>query len=477
MAGSRGTESYQAGREVIWYNSFDVETPSLENLDEAAKRYLISIPFDRRLYRQDIQGSIAHARMLAKQRIISPEEAALIINGLKSIQEEIERGEFRFSPDLEDIHLNIEARLFEKIGEAAGKLHTARSRNDQIALDMRLFTKEAISETIARIKDLQRVLLKLAEENKKVVIPGYTHLQRAQPVLLAHHLLAYLEMLQRDVQRFRDVLRRTDVLPLGSGALAGVPYPIDREFLRKELGFAEISRNSLDAVSDRDFVLEYLADASLCMMHLSRLAEELILWSSAEFGFLELDEAYITGSSIMPQKKNPDVAELARGKTGRVYGHLVALLATMKALPLAYNRDMQEDKEALFDAVDTLLSTLKVLAGMLGTLRVRAERTRQAAEESYSLATDLADYLVRKGLPFRQAHRVVAKLVQYAIRERKSFQELTLEEYQKFSPLFAQDVYSISLESSIAARDVPGATSPRQVEKALREARELVESN
>ena len=453
-----------------------METPSLKNLDEAAKKYLISIPFDRRLYRQDIQGSIAHARMLAKQHIISPEEADLIINGLKSIQEEIERGEFRFSPDLEDIHLNIEARLFEKIGEAAGKLHTARSRNDQIALDMRLFIKEAISETIARIKDLQRALLKLAEENKEVVIPGYTHLQRAQPVLLAHHLLAYFEMLQRDVERFRDALRRTDVLPLGSGALAGVPYPIDREFLRKELGFAEISRNSIDAVSDRDFVLEYLAAASLCMMHLSRLAEELILWSSAEFGFLELDEAYTTGSSIMPQKKNPDVAELARGKTGRVYGHLVSLLTTMKALPLAYNRDIQEDKEALFDAVDTLLSTLNVLAGMLGTLRVRAERTRQAAEEGYSLATDLADYLVRKGLPFRQAHQAVARLIQYAGSKKKSLRELTLEEYQKFSPLFAQDVYSITLESSLAARDVPGATSPRQVEEALRRARELAES-
>ncbi len=453
-----------------------METPSLKNLDEAAKKYLISIPFDRRLYRQDIQGSIAHARMLAKQHIISPEEADLIINGLKSIQEEIERGEFRFSPDLEDIHLNIEARLFEKIGEVAGKLHTARSRNDQIALDMRLFIKEAISETIARIKDLQRALLKLAEENKEVVIPGYTHLQRAQPVLLAHHLLAYFEMLQRDVERFRDALRRTDVLPLSSGALAGVPYPIDREFLRKELGFAEISRNSIDAVSDRDFVLEYLAAASICMMHLSRLAEELILWSSAEFGFLELDEAYTTGSSIMPQKKNPDVAELARGKTGRVYGHLVSLLTTMKALPLAYNRDIQEDKEALFDAIDTLLSTLKVLAGMLGTLRVRAERTRQAAEEGYSLATDLADYLVRKGLPFRQAHQAVARLIQYAGSKKKSLRELTLEEYQKFSPLFAQDVYSITLESSLAARDVPGATSPRQVEEALRRARELAES-
>jgi len=453
-----------------------METPSLKNLDEAAKKYLISIPFDRRLYRQDIQGSIAHARMLAKQHIISPEEADLIINGLKSIQEEIERGEFRFSPDLEDIHLNIEARLFEKIGEVAGKLHTARSRNDQIALDMRLFIKEAISETIARIKDLQRALLKLAEENKEVVIPGYTHLQRAQPVLLAHHLLAYFEMLQRDVERFRDALRRTDVLPLSSGALAGVPYPIDREFLRKELGFAEISRNSIDAVSDRDFVLEYLAAASICMMHLSRLAEELILWSSAEFGFLELDEAYTTGSSIMPQKKNPDVAELARGKTGRVYGHLVSLLTTMKALPLAYNRDIQEDKEALFDAIDTLLSTLKVLAGMLGTLRVRAERTRQAAEEGYSLATDLADYLVRKGLPFRQAHQVVARLIQYAGSKKKRLRELTLEEYQNFSPLFAQDVYSITLESSLAARDVPGATSPRQVEEALRRARELAES-
>jgi len=453
-----------------------METPNLKNLNEAARNYLASIPFDCRLYRQDIQGSIVHAQMLGKQHIISPQEAQLIVTGLKSIQEEIEEGKFQFKPDLEDIHLNIEARLFEKIGEVAGKLHTARSRNDQIALDMRLFVKEVISETIGRLKGLQGALLELAEKNKEVVLPGYTHLQHAQPVLLAHHLLAYFEMFQRDIERFRDALRRVDVLPLGSGALAGVPYPIDRDFVRQELGFAQLSPNSLDAVSDRDFVIEYQAAASLCMMHLSRLAEELVLWSSAEFDFIELAQAYTTGSSIMPQKKNPDVAELARGKTGRVYGHLLSLLTTMKALPLSYNRDMQEDKEALFDVVDTLGSTLEVFSGMLRTLQIKAEQAQRAAEEGYSLATDLADYLVKRGLSFRQAHRVVAELVRYATGKGKSFQELSLEEYQKFSPLFAEDVYSISLESSLAARDVPGGTSPQQVEQALEKARELIRS-
>jgi argininosuccinate lyase len=336
---------------------------------------------------------------------------------------------------------------------------------------MRLFTKEAISQTIDRLVEFQRALLELAEANKDVIMPGYTHLQRAQPVLFAHHLLAYFEMLQRDVSRFRDCLKRADVLPLGSGALAGVPYAIDREFLAKELGFSQVSDNSMDAVSDRDFVIEYQAAASLAMMHLSRLAEEIVLWSSAEFGFVELDEAYATGSSIMPQKKNPDVAELARGKTGRVYGNLLAILTTMKALPLAYNRDMQEDKEGFFDTVDTLLSTLNVFTGMITSLEVKGEKTRQAAEGGYILATDLADYLVRKGVPFRQAHGVVGKLVQYAMEKRKGFEELSLSEYQTFSPLFAEDVYSITIESALEARSARGGTAPEQVREALKKAR------
>ena len=439
--------------------------------EKSVGEYIASIPFDRRLYKQDIAGSIAHAKMLAKQGIISDKEAELIVMGLASIREEIEQGTFPFRTDLEDIHMNIEARLIEKIGEVGQKLHTARSRNDQIALDMRLFTKEAISQTIDRLVEFQRALLELAEANKDVIMPGYTHLQRAQPVLFAHHLLAYFEMLQRDVSRFRDCLKRADVLPLGSGALAGVPYAIDREFLAKELGFSQVSDNSMDAVSDRDFVIEYQAAASLAMMHLSRLAEEIVLWSSAEFGFVELDEAYATGSSIMPQKKNPDVAELARGKTGRVYGNLLAILTTMKALPLAYNRDMQEDKEGFFDTVDTLLSTLNVFTGMITSLEVKGEKTRQAAEGGYILATDLADYLVRKGVPFRQAHGVVGKLVQYAMEKRKGFEELSLSEYQTFSPLFAEDVYSITIESALEARSARGGTAPEQVREALKKAR------
>ena len=445
--------------------------PSRNQFKKKVEDYTASIPFDRRLYQQDIAGSIAHVRMLAKQGIISDKDAELIVMGLTSIREEIEQGAFALRADLEDIHMNIEARLIEKIGDIGQKLHTARSRNDQIALDMRLFAKEAISETIDELVGLQKALLDLAEANKDVVMPGYTHLQRAQPVLFAHHLLAYFEMFQRDVERFGDCLKRADVLPLGSGALAGVAYNIDREFLAKELGFSRVSENSMDAVSDRDFVIEYQAAASLAMMHLSRLAEEIVLWASAEFGFVELDEAYATGSSIMPQKRNPDVAELARGKTGRVYGNLLAILTTMKALPLTYNRDMQEDKQVFFDTVDTLLSTLGVFTGMVTSLQVKGENTRQAAQGGYILATDLADYLVRKGVPFRQAHGVVGKLVQYAMEKGKAFQELSLGEYQTFSPLFAEDVYSITVESSLEARSARGGTAPEQVKEALKKAR------
>ncbi len=445
-----------------------------KEMDDRVKGYTMSVPFDRRLYRQDIAGSIAHARMLARQGIISDKNAELITMGLVSIREEIEQGRFEFNEELEDIHMNIEARLIGKIGDAGAKLHTARSRNDQIALDMRLFTKEAISETMARIKALQQALLDLAKDNKRLVMPGYTHLQRAQPVLFTHHLLAYFQMFQRDTERFQQCFERTDVMPLGSGALAGVPYPIDRDFLAKELGFSKVSANSMDAVSDRDFVIEYLSAASLTMMHISRLAEEIILWSTAEFGFIEIDDAFATGSSIMPQKKNPDVAELARAKTGRVYGHLIAALTTMKALPLSYNRDLQEDKEGLFDSVDTLLSTLEVFAPMVASLHIRSDHISRAAEENYTLATDIADYLVKKGVPFRQAHAIVGNLVRYAIDNQKTLLEIELGEYRKFYPDFENDVKSITVESSLATRNTSGGTAPEAVEKALAAARRML---
>jgi argininosuccinate lyase len=445
-----------------------------KGVDKRVEKYVASIPFDWRLYKQDIAGSMAHAQMLANQGLISKKDADLIIRGLASIREEIEQGKLAFKLELEDIHMNIESRLFEKIGDVAGKLHTARSRNDQVALDLRLFAKEAIGETISKLKHFQLALLDVAEANKSIIMPGYTHLQQAQPVLFAHHLLAYFEMLQRDVMRFQDCLKRTDVLPLGSGALAGVGYSIDRDFVAKKLEFSELSRNSLDAVSDRDFVIEYEAAASIAMMHVSRLAEEIVLWSSEEFSFVELDEAYATSSSIMPQKKNPDVVELARGKTGRVYGNLLGLLTVMKGLPLAYNRDMQEDKEGLFDTADKLLTTLEVFAGLIKTLKIDADRMRQVMSGSYLLATDVADYLVRKGLPFRQAHKIVGELVQYAIGKSKSFGELSLDEYRSFSPLFADDVYGITVDTSVAARNVIGGTAPEQVLAALSRARKLV---
>ena len=447
----------------------------LEDTNKAVQQYVASIPFDQRLYRQDIEGSIAHVKMLANQGIIAESDAERIIEGINSIREEIEQGRFQFKTELEDIHMNIEARLFEKIGDVAGKLHTARSRNDQIALDMRLFLKEETLKTIEKLRNLQHSLLELAEENKTVIIPGYTHLQQAQPILLAHHLLAYFDMFQRDKERFSDCLKRTDVLPLGSGALAGVPYPVDREFVARELGFSRVSTNSLDAVSDRDFAIEYEASAAITMMHLSRLAEEIILWSSNEFGFIEIGEGFTTGSSIMPQKKNPDMAELARGKTGRVYGNLMSILTVMKALPLAYNRDMQEDKEGLFDTVDTLNSSLQIFAEMVRTIKINTERISQAIRKDYILATDLADYLVKKGLPFREAHGVIAKLGEYAIAQDKNFHELSLKEYNNFSPLFTKDVYDITLESSVAARNIVGGTSPQQVEIALTRARKVIE--
>ena len=439
--------------------------------------YTVSLSYDRRLYRQDVAGSIAHARMLGKQGIISHEEAEKIVEGLVAVRQDIEDGAFEWRPELEDLHMNIEAALFRKIGDVAGKLHTARSRNDQVATDMRLYCKEATRDALQGIKALQAAVLGAAEGHRDVMLPGYTHLQRAQPVLLAHHLLAYFHMLQRDRERFHDCLRRTDVLPLGSGALAGVPYPIDREYVARELGFSRVSVNSMDAVADRDFLVDFHAAAAACMMHMSRMAEEMVLWSSQEFGFIRLADRFTTGSSIMPQKRNPDFAELARGKTGRVYGHLVGILTLLKGLPLTYNRDLQEDKEGFFDTVDTLLGTLEVFAGMIGSMEVNSERTARAARDGYMLATDLADYLVGKGEPFRAAHGIVAELTRYAAAEGKGLEEMDMSEYRRFSSRFDEDVYSISAESSIAARDVRGGTGPKQVGEGLRQAREILEAS
>jgi argininosuccinate lyase len=448
------------------------QSPTARGLDSRALKYSASVAYDQRLYRQDIAGSIAHARMLGRQGIIPAEDAAAIEKGLDAIRDEIEQGKFQFREELEDIHLNIEAALREKIGDAAARLHTARSRNDQVATDVRLFVMESCDQAVAGLRALQQALLALAEANEDVVLPGYTHLQRAQPVLLAHHLLAYFEMLDRDSRRFSDCRERADELPLGSGALAGVPYPIDREFVASELGFSRVSRNSIDAVADRDFVVEFHASAATTMMHLSRLCEEIVLWSSEEFGFVKLPAEFATGSSIMPQKRNPDVAELARGRTGRVYGNLMAILTTLKGLPLAYNRDLQEDKQPLFDTVDTLLPTLDVLAAMLPALKVDAERARGAAAASYTLATDVADHLVRKGVPFRDAHQAVAELVRFAQSQDKPLAQLTLEEYRRFSTLFDESVLKLDVQSSIEARDVPGGTASRQVRAELGHARE-----
>jgi argininosuccinate lyase len=438
--------------------------------------YTVSIHYDRRLYRQDIVGSIAHARMLGRQGIIPAEDAETIVAGLKSVELEIEAGNFPWDPSLEDLHMNIERRLTEMVGPVGGRLHTGRSRNDQIALDLRLYTRDAIRETAAGLREVQRSLLGLAEKYREALMPGYTHLQRAQPVLFAHHLLAYFQMFQRDAGRFADCYRRMDVLPLGSGALAGVPYPTDRHFLAEELGFGSVSDNSMDAVSDRDFLLEYQSAASVCMMHLSRLSEEIVIWASREFDFVRLADEFTTGSSIMPQKRNPDFAELARGKTGRVYGHLMALLTLMKGLPLTYNRDLQEDKEGFFDTVDTLLATLRVFRDMLPGIELNVPQVARLAGESYMLATDMADYLVGKGVPFREAHGIMRRLCAHCEMQGKELQELTLEEYRGFSECFDNGVYEITALASVAARDNPGGTAPNRVAEGLERARQLMEA-
>jgi len=438
---------------------------------ESASDYTVSLHYDQRMYRQDIAGSIAHARMLTRQGIIGEDQANQIIDGLEKIQIEIDAGDFPWKPELEDIHMNVESRLFDLIGDVAGRLHTARSRNDQVSTDTRLYMKQACVDTIGALRTLQGALVTVAQANLTTVVPGYTHLQRAQPVLLAHHILAYFEMFDRDAKRFAAAHASADVLTLGNGAMAGVPYPIDREFVAKELGFSGVTANSMDGVSDRDFALEYLSAAAISAMHLSRIAEEFVIWSSEEFGFLSLPENYTTGSSIMPQKRNADFAELARGKTGRVYGNLFAMLTTLKGLPLTYNRDLQEDKEGLFDSVDTLLATLDVFAGMVDGVNFNADRMSRAAESSYVLATDIADYLVGKGMPFREAHVIVSALSDRLIDGGRYFKDLSFDEYYAASPLFERDVMDIGIDSSIASRDVHGGTAPGRVKAALEDAK------
>jgi argininosuccinate lyase len=441
--------------------------------DEFVEAFTASIDFDQRLYRYDIQGSIAHARMLAKQNIITDEEAQTIVSGLESILVDIEAGNFEFSVSLEDIHMNIEAQLIERIGSVGGKLHTARSRNDQVALDIRLYLRDELQTVQVYLDKLQESLLDQAEANLSVIMPGYTHLQTAQPVLFSHHMLAYYEMLRRDAGRFADLFKRLNLLPLGAGALAGTTFPIDREFVAEQLGFDGVTRNSLDSVSDRDFALEFCGASSILMMHLSRLSEELIIWSSADFDFISLSDSFCTGSSIMPQKKNPDVPELVRGKTGRVYGNLVSLLTVMKALPLAYNKDMQEDKEPLFDTLDTVKGSLKVFADMIAQLTVNADNMREAAARGFSTATDVADYVVRKGIPFRDAHEIVGKTVRYCIENNKDIPELSLEEFRSFSEHIEADIYDyVTLDASVNARRATGGTAREAVQREISRARQ-----
>ncbi len=457
MNGDGDSAPPAGGEAKLWGGRFEGATDAL------VEAYGASIAFDRRLYREDIAGSLAHARMLAAQGIISDDDRDAIVTGLEAIEAEIAAGDFEFREDREDIHLNIEAALAERIGEPARRLHTARSRNDQVATDLRMFVRAACDEAIDRLAALRGALLDLAERESGTVISGYTHLQRAQPVLLAHHLQAYEEMLTRDATRFRAARATANVLPLGSGALAGVGYPIDRESVARELGFDAVAANSLDAVADRDFVVEFHAAAALTMVHVSRFAEEIVLWASAEFGLVDLDDAFSTGSSIMPQKRNPDVAELARGKSARAIGNLVQALTLLKAQPLAYNRDLQEDKEPLFDSVDTLLATLAVVAAMAPTLRFDAARGREAAGGDFALATDLADHLVQRGVPFREAHEAVGALVAECERSGRTFEELTIDDYRAAHAAFGEEVLSLDIEASLAARNATGGTAPERV--------------
>ena len=453
----------------LWGGRFRKETDTLVN------DFNSSIQFDCRMYREDIEGSLAHAKMLAGQGIISREDEQQIRQGLQGILADVEAGKIEFTADNEDIHMNVEALLTQRIGEAGKRLHTARSRNDQVAVDLRLYLRREIDEIIGQILDLQQAILEQAERHQNTVMPGYTHLQRAQPISFAQHLLAYGEQLRRDVERLVDCRKRMNVCPLGSGALAGTTYPIDRWATARELGFDRPCSNSLDGVSDRDYALELMSGLSILMMHLSRFSEEVILWCSWEFKFIELDDAYSTGSSIMPQKKNPDVAELVRGKTGRVYGDLMGLLTTMKGLPLAYNKDMQEDKEPVFDAVDTVKMCLPVFTGMLSTMRVLPKNMRRAAGGGFINATDCADYLTKKGMPFRDAYTTVGNLVYYCGQQGKLLEELSLEELQKISPLFGEDVYeALRLETCMGQRSSYGGPAVEETTRQIQELRTFI---
>jgi argininosuccinate lyase len=439
-----------------------------ESTDAFVEAFTASIGFDYRLYRQDIAGSIAHARMLAHVGILSETEVSKIVDGLEAIRLDIEQGNFAWSVALEDVHMNIEARLIDRIGETGKKLHTGRSRNDQVATDLRLYLREEIDDLCAGLTRLQAALLGLAEQEVDTILPGFTHLQVAMPVSFGHHLLAWIEMLERDHQRLRECRQRVNIMPLGSAALAGTSFPIDRAYTAQLLGFDAPAANSLDAVSDRDFVIEFCGAAALAMVHLSRFSEELVLWSSSQFNFIELPDRFCTGSSIMPQKKNPDVPELVRGKSGRAIGNLVSLLTLMKGQPLAYNKDNQEDKEPLFDSVDTLKGSLRVFADMMPAIRVNRTGMITAARQGFSTATDLADYLVRKGIAFRDAHEIVGRAVLFGVNNAKDLSEMTLQELQAFSAAIAEDVFQVlSLEGSVAARNHPGGTAPQQVRNAI----------
>ena len=442
----------------MWKGRFSQPTSQL------VQSYGESVSFDWRLFAHDIRGSIAHSKGLLKAGIITAGEQAEIERGLLEIRHEIETGNFEWKESLEDVHMNIEAELTRRIGPAGARLHTARSRNDQVATDVRLYTRDAVDSLIGLIQGLQRALIEACERAGAAVVPGYTHLQRGQPVLFAHHLLAYVEMLSRDAARLQDARKRIDVMPLGSGALAGSTIILDREYVASQLGFAAVTQNSMDAVSDRDFAAEVLFAIALCGVHLSRLSEDVILWCSAEFGFVTLSDAHTTGSSLMPQKKNPDVAELTRGKSGRLVGNLMALLTLLKGLPMTYNRDMQEDKEPLFDSIDTLKAALAVFAEMIAGMEVNEARTRAATSDPMLLATDLADYLVNHGVPFRQAHEVIGKLVAHSLTEKTAFADIPLAKYQEFSPAFEADLFAcLNLETALAARQAIGAPSPKNV--------------
>ncbi|MFZ5969647.1 MAG: argininosuccinate lyase [Bacillota bacterium] len=454
----------------LWGGRFAKTTASLVD------QFNASIGFDQKLYKHDIMGSIAHARMLGKTNILTKEESDIIVASLQEILQDIEGGKIEFKLEYEDIHMNIEKILIDRIGEVGKKLHTARSRNDQVAVDIRLYLRDELLEICGLLKNLLKTFIQLSENHIDTIMPGYTHLQRAQPITFGYHMMAYFQMFKRDYERLMDCHKRLNILPLGSGALAGTTYPTDRQFLADALGFFSVSENALDSVSDRDFAIEFINDASIIMMHLSRFCEELIIWSSAEFNFVEMDDAYSTGSSIMPQKKNPDIAELIRGKTGRIYGNLINILTIMKALPLAYNKDMQEDKPPLFDTVENVKDCLVIFNHMLQTMTVKKDSMKKATKEGFMNATDVADYLVKKGLPFRSSHEIVGKMVLYCIQNQKAIDDLTMEEFQQFSPVFTEDILeAIQIENCVASKISQGSTSKSSVIQMLTQAKLYIE--